>query len=613
MSINLPTRPLYIISTACVLAMLYFGREVLQSLALAAILSTAVAPLTRRIARRGLGRGPATMITVILAAVCLAGLAAVLLGQLASLADDLPHYRRELQRKAEQARMLAERPLATLEAQLQPFPDNSRNTRQYRAAAAPAANSAAIAAARTGVIPPRPSLQDTITRVLAQAWGPIGQAGIVLVLFIFISLEHESLQDRLIRLAGSTSISRTMQTLADAAQGISRFFFAQIVVNAAFGLSVAAALWLLGVPHAFLWGMLSGVLRFVPYLGMLIAGAAIGLFAAAVDPGWSLALACMALFLALELGVAYLIEPRVYGHSSGLSPLAIIVAALFWGAIWGPVGLILSTPLTLCLVVAGRYVEALAPLTTLLGAAPSVGAAQRFYQRALAGDTVAIVRDGQARLKRASLAAYCDQVLMPGLAMARPEIEDGRLGESQMDRLRKTIVDVMEDITAPDASGPCKSKKVPLLDTNIGAHLRKLRQARTGQWQGKFDVPARSVVLCSGLGTDREDFLSELMVRVLAEGGVDARNLVLNRPEDHPGDDKAQLVSTVILPYPEQEQADTWLETVARLRAGIPHACVVVLKLPLDGKNNRAAEVEKAADLVVQSFEQARAFVGSGA
>jgi predicted PurR-regulated permease PerM len=604
---TLPTRPLHIISATCLLAILYFGRDVLQSLALAAILSAAVAPLTRRFTRLGLSRAPATLVTVIMAALVLAGLGAVMVGQFANLTDDLPSYRKELRAKTKQLQRMAERPLATLEARLQVVDVPGA---LY---AAPAA-SRATAPAQAGVAgaQPRPSVQDTAGRLLSQISGPLGKAGIVLVLFIFISLEHESLQDRLIRLAGDTAISRTMQTLADAAQGISRFFFAQIVVNAAFGLSIAVTLWLLGLPHAFLWGMLSGVLRFVPYLGMLIAGSLIAMFAAAVDPGWTLALTCMALFLVLEVGVAYLVEPRVYGHSSGLSPLAVIVAALVWGTLWGPVGLILSTPLTLCLVVAGRHVQALSPLTTLLGAAPSVGAAQRFYQRALAGDIAAIVRDGQARLKRGSLAAYCDKVLIPGMAMAVPEIESGKVGDGQLDQLRKTIVEVTEEISAPSTDGPCKRKRVPLMDKNIGSHLRKLRQARTGQWQGSLDVPARSVTLCAGLGSDREDFLSELLVRALAEGGADARSVALNRPEDHPGEDKAHLVSTVILPYPEEASVPAWLDAVAALRASMPQACIVALKLRLDGKIARQAEVEKAVDLVVQSFEQARAFVESG-
>lgn len=604
---TLPTRSLHIISATCVLAILYFGRDVLQSLALAAILSIAVAPLTRRFARLGLSRAPATLVTVIMAALCLAGLGAVMVGQFASLTEDLPSYRKELRAKTRQLQRLAERPLATLEERLQ-VADVTGTAFPAPAAGARAVPGPLAAAAQQ----PRPTVQDSATRLLTQISGPLGKAGIVLVLFIFISLEHESLQDRVIRLAGDTAISRTMQTLADAAQGISRFFFAQIVVNAAFGLLVAVTLWLMGLPHAFLWGMLSGVLRFVPYLGMLIAGAAIALFAAAVDPGWTLALACAALFLVLEVGVAYLVEPRVYGHSSGLSPLAVIVAALVWGTLWGPVGLILSTPLTLCLVVAGRHVQALAPLTTLLGAAPSVGAAQRFYQRALAGDIAAIVRDGQARLKRGSLAAYCDKVLIPGMAMAVPEIESGRVAEGQLDQLRKTIVEVTEAISAPAADGPCKRKRVPLMDKNIGSHLRKLRQSRTGQWQGPLDVPARSVTLCAGLGTDREDFLSELLVRALAEGGADARSVVLNRPEENPGEGKADLVSTVILAYPEVANVDAWLDAVAALRADLPHACVVVLKLPLDGKAPRQADIEKAVDLVVQSFEQARAFVENG-
>src|SRR5690606_37119535 len=163
-------------------------------------------------------------------------------------------------------------------------------------------------------------------------------------------LEQSSLRDRLVRLAGQAEVSRTIRTLGDAAQGVSRFFFSQFIVNFTFGVVIGLSLWLAGIPHAILWGVLSGVLRFVPYLGVLLAGTIIAVFVAAIDPGWSLAITCMAIFLALELVLANFIEPKVYGHSSGLSPLAVIVSALFWGAMWGPVGLLLSTPLTLCLV-----------------------------------------------------------------------------------------------------------------------------------------------------------------------------------------------------------------------------------------------------------------------
>ena len=597
-------KAIHIISGSCVLAVLYFGRDVFQALALAAILSIALAPLTRRFTRLGLGRVPATLATVILAAVCLAGLAGALVFQLSDLTADVPRYKQALQVKAEQLRVLAERPFIALEARLQGSDGAS--------AAAPAlgvSGKQAAPAAATPVLA-RPGMRDTVTRMLSQVWGPIGQAGIVLVLFIFISLERESLQDRLIRLAGNASLSRTVQTLVDAGQGISRFFFAQVVVNISFALAVTASLWALQVPHAVLWGALSGILRFVPYLGMLIAGAAIGLFSAAVDPGWALAVWCMALFLVLELLVAYLVEPRVYGHSSGLSPLAVIVAALFWGALWGPVGLILSTPLTLCLVVAGRHVPALAPLTTLLGAAPSVSAAQRFYQRALAGDIAAIVRDGQAVLKRSSLAAYCDRVLIPGLTLAMPDIQTGRIDEAQLGRLRKAMAEATEALTAPGSGGPGRRRAVPLLDTNVGAHLRKLRQARSGQWQGSLDVPAHSVFLCAGLGSDRDDFLTELLVRALNDAGADARSMVLNGDGEHPGEEKAYLVSAVILPYPQEAELGAWLQAVADLRTGLPEASLVTIKLPLDGKLTRAAEasVDATVDLVLQSFEQARSF-----
>jgi hypothetical protein len=507
-------------------------------------------------------------------------------------------------------REMTERPFARLEAEL--------------SAVAPQAPAAAVGKRGINTVtvsptqplpveirPPRLTTRDQLSRLFAMAWGPIGEAGLVLVLLIFISLEHESIRDRVIRLAGQTEVSRTIRTLGDAAQGVSRFFFSQFVVNVTFGTLIGVVLGLAGVPHAALWGALSGMLRFVPYLGVMAAGIVIAVFVAAIDPGWQLAVSCVVLFVALELFVANVVEPKVYGHTSGLSPLAVIVSAVFWGAMWGPVGLLLSTPLTLCLVVAGRHVRGLEPVTILLGDAPNVSGGQRFYQRALTGDTYTILRDAHAYLRRASFARYCDQVLLPGLAMAGADNRSGQIDATQVATIRATIASVAGALTL-ESGAPVRSRRrrdVSLLDANLGAHLRQMREARQGRWQGSLDVPVHSVVLCAGLPAERDAILSELLVRSLREAEVDARSTTFGNGDEHPGPDKAELVSTVFLPYPIEESLDQWLAVANDLRADLPEALLATIRLPIASSAVNQALVERHVDIVLRTFEEALAFV----
>jgi hypothetical protein len=433
----------------------------------------------------------------------------------------------------------------------------------------------------------------------------------VLVLLVFILLEHESLRDRVIRLAGQAEISRTVRALSDATRGVSRFFLSQAVVNLTFGALVGVLLWAFGVPHAVLWGALSGLLRFVPYVGIMVAGVLIALFVAAIDPGWTMALSCLALFVALELLVANVVEPKVYGHSSGLSPLAVIVSALFWGAMWGPVGLLLSTPLTLCLVVAGRHVRALEPVTILLGDVPDVNVAQRFYQRVLAGETYNIILDARSYLDRHSFARYCDQILLPGIAMAGAEQRTGQLETAQVAHIRSTIAEVAATLTpvSKDAGRNRRKGRVSLLDANVGAHLRKMREERLGRWQGSLDVPSHSIVLCAGLGTERDDLLTELLVRALRELGVDARSVVIGADQDNPGPDKADLISTVFLIYPVESMLEQWQRVADELRAGLPNALLVTIRLPFGETAANQTVVQEHVDMVLRSFEESLAFV----
>lgn len=605
--------PATLVGATCVLAMLYFGREVLEPLAVAVVLSLIILPLVRKLAGLGLNRAAAAIVSVLLVGAALVTLAVVLAFQLASVTGDLPQYRAAIQDKVEQVRTLTERPFAKLEEQL------SAVMPQVQPAAAEApkgrgARNAAAAPMPVQVSAPQMSVRTALARLFSLAWGPIGQAGIVLVLLVFILLEQESLRDRMVRLAGRAEMSRTMQALGDAAEGVSRFFFSQFVVNAVFGLTVGGVLALAGVPHAVLWGTLCGVLRFVPYLGALASGLLVALFIAAIDPGWWLPLSFLALFVALEVVVANVVEPRVYGHSSGLSPLAIIVSALFWGSLWGPVGLLLSTPLTLCLVVAGRHVAALEPISILLGEAPDMNHAERFYQHALAGESDAVIREGRAYLVKNSFAKYCDQVLLPGLGLAALDLRSEQIEQAQQQRMRATALHLIETLTQdPGAARRFGRRQAPpLLSSNIGAHLRQQRLARLGRWQGSLDVPNHSVVLCAGLRHERDELLGELLVHALRVAGIDARGVTLDDDNERPDASKSDLVSTVFLVFPLKEHYERWQAAVHALRDGLPQAVLATIRPPFDSGAVEASAVSGQVDLVLSSFEEGLAFVAAG-
>ena len=594
---SLPARPApspfsaaALVGATCLLALLHYGRAVLQPIALALILSLLTAPLLRGLGRLGLPRLPAILAALLLAGACVAGTATVLATQVISVSDELPQYQASMQRKLEQLQTMAQRPFARVHANLGAI------------APAPAAPDGAIAPLQLA------GTAGKLSDLAVQLGASLAETALVLVLLVFILLEHETLQERLIRLAGQSDISRTIRALADAAQGVSRFFFSQLVVNVSFGSAVGLALWALGVPHALLWGTLAALLRFVPYLGALLAGGAIAAFTAAIDPGWTLTLTCVLLFGALELLVANLVEPHVYGHSTGMSPLAVTVSALFWGSMWGPVGLLISTPLTVCLVVAGRHVAALEPLAILFGQTPDVSGAQRFFLRSLSGDTSAILHHARPFVRRTSLARYCDQILLPGLALAAAELELGLIDAAQQGHLRGTVAEVTEALASSEPA-PRRRRHVSLLNANVGAHLRQLRETRQGRWQGSLDVPQRSIILCVGLALERDELLSELLARTLRAAGKDARSLTLPLPHEEHDPARAGLVSTVFLPCPLAGTVAPWRAAVADLRTLLPQALLVTIRLPGDAVGVAQGELEGAVDMVLRSFEEGVAFV----
>lgn len=607
-----------VVPATCLLLLLHFGQDVLRPIAIAGVLSLVIAPLARKLTRTGMGRTIATLVSVVMVAVCVVCMSAVLAIQLVDVGAGLPQYRAAIMSKVESVREVVVRPFERFEAELKgvapqatPAPAPASRTRSSARSAAPAAPVASNEPLPVQIRQTPPSAGDLVSKLLASLWGPIGEAGIVFILLVFILLEHESLSDRFIRVIGVAELGPTVQALSDTAQGVSRYFMSQVIVNATFGAIVGVGLWAIGIPHAALWGSISALLRFVPYVGVLGAAALIAIFSAAVDPGWSLVLSSLTLFIVLELVVAHVVEPQVYGHSTGLAPLAVIVSALFWGAMWGPVGLLLSTPLTLIIVVVGRHVRALEPLSILLTDAPGLNAGQRFYQRALSDNTAAIIKDARLYLRRSTFAKYCDQVLLPGLALAGLDFQLGRIDARQRGRIDKTVVGLAETLAGGRTGKRFGRRRstVSLADASLGSRLRQIRESRLGPYQGRLDVPSQSVVLCAGFGSERDELLTELLVRALRQDDVDARSVSLAEPPDPDMADKASLVGTVFLAYPRHDAVDAWRATAAEMRAALPHAAIATVRLPLDEAGAPEEQVKDSVDLILHSYSEAEAFV----
>ncbi len=574
-------RTLGIIATAALLAMLYFARDVLVPITLAFILSLLIAPLVRRLRRVGLNQTWSVMAAVLLLAVCFGAFATVIGSQLVRMADSLPQYEKTIRYKMETLNSVtvgrlnaftgqAGR-LLTHEPGSEPQPTLEPNSTQASARPIPVELHD----------PPNNSLQ-VIEKVLGSVWVPIETTGIVLVVLVFVLLEQEGLRDRFIRIAGGADIRLSTLAINDAGERLSRFFVSQFAVNFGVGLVIWIMLSLIGLPHPMLWAALTAVLRFVPYVGVWIAALCAVLVAAAVDASWSLTFAVFGLFVIVELIAGQLVEPQLFGHTTGLSPLSVVIAAIFWSWLWGPIGLIVSTPLTLCLLVAGRHIKALSLLDILLGDTQALTMPQRFYQRALSADSDEIIGSAREFLKHNSFANYCDLVLMPALHLARLDLQTGAISLDQQARVRSAMVAVIAAIGGEPRRPPRRKRQESVLsNTSVGRQLRQQREQISGRWQGPLTVPPGSVMVCVGLGSVADDLATELLVRILREQKIDARHMSLEDIDAVPPPNAAEAVSLVYIvsAFPSEERARSD-STAQEMRRRFPQACIVAVLLP---------------------------------
>jgi len=445
-----------------VVTALYLAREVLIPITLAILLSFVLAPLVALLRRVGLMRVPAVVVAVLLAFGVLLLLGGVIGTQVAGLASDAPRYAATVERKVDAVRSYTIGRITAMTGRLgrqlddvqPPVPPSATNAK-------PATDNPPSDVPKpvpVEVHQPDPTPVEIATRVLSPFLSPLATMGIVLLVSVFILMQREDLRDRMIRLFGSRDLHRTTAAMDDAAARLSKYFLTQLALNAAFGVVIALGLLIIGVPNPVLWGIIAALMRFVPYVGAIGSAILPITMAAAVDPGWTMALSTFALFLVVEPLTGQVVEPLVYGHSTGLSPVSVVIAAIFWAWLWGPVGLILAMPLTLCLVVLGRHIDRLEFIDVLLGDQPALTPAESFYQRILAGDSDEALDQAEVLLRDRALSSYYDEVALKGLQLAANDSLRGVLSDDQLRNIQDAIDGVVVDLADHDDTDPAPSK-----------------------------------------------------------------------------------------------------------------------------------------------------------
>lgn len=431
-------------SIAVVVAALYLAKGVLVPLTLAVLLSFLLSPVCDWLERRRLGRIPAVFVTVVVGFAVLGAATWTAVVQMTELAPRVPQYQTNFQAKLHSIN-------DNLSAALNKFTKTAEDAEAMGRNLPPAA---------PGGEPGRHSDQSYAVHLIPSPVSPLqilsgtfgtilevlGSTGVVLLLVVFFLIRREDLRDRFVHLIGRGHLTVTTQTLEDAATRVSRYLATQFLLNLSFGIPVAVGLYFIGVPNAILWGIVATTLRFIPYIGIMIAAALPVGLAMAISTNWVAPLLTLGLFVALELVISNVLEPWLYGKHTGVSAVAVLVAAVFWTWLWGPVGLLLATPLTVCLLVLGKHVPQLSFLDILLGNEPVFELKTRVYQRLLAGDQEEVDELVEEALEQSSLAEVYDSVLIPALALAEIDRRRGDIDEARQKFIFQSLKETIEDL-----------------------------------------------------------------------------------------------------------------------------------------------------------------------
>lgn len=480
-----------VLLSAFIICALFFGREILVPLALAALLTFMLAPMATCL-QRWLGRIGSVLLVVAMVVVATVGAGWVLTSQAVDLANQLPDYKVNIQKKLRslhvpqggQMKKITE----TLEELKKDLPGEEGSLLK-----SPDAIQSEKHATPVAVVNGKDGRLEFMQVILTPVLGPLGTALLVLLLLVFMLLQREDLGNRLIRLIGQGRIGATTRAMDDAGNRVSKYLRMQLVVNVTFGIPVAIGLYFIGIPNAILWGALATVLRFIPYIGPWIAAAFPIVISLAVSPDWIAPLLTVGLFVVIELISNNVMEPWLYGSSTGVSPIALIVAALFWTLLWGPVGLVLATPLTVCLVVMGRHVPKLSFLSIILSDEEPLTPAEECYHRLHRTGGHGEMELVEVYLKSNPPASLFDEVLIPVITAAESDHRAGLLETEQLATIKQGLGAVMEDLEI--------------------------------HFDSASEVPVSGfLVCCVPAKADRDEMAGEMLARLLRQQGIEASN-----------------------------------------------------------------------------------------
>jgi predicted PurR-regulated permease PerM len=430
---------------ALVVGGLYWLQAVLIPMALAVLLTFLLSPVVGTLQRRGLGRVPAVLVTVVLALSVLGGIGWAVTRQLVALADELPQYSLNIHHRIADLRGASKG--GSVEKVQKTMEDVVGEIKKTDKVGVTGAKPIAVILEPPSILAHLP----TLLQALASAM-------VVTVLMIFMLLERRELRDRVILLIGYRRMTATTRALDEAGARISRYLLMQSIINGSFGVAVGLGLFLIGVPYAVIWGSLAAALRFIPYVGAFVAALLPLALSLAVFPGWLQPALVGALFLVLELVTNIVIEPWLYSQSAGVSQVALLIAVTFWTWMWGPVGLLLATPLTVCLIVLGKHLPALGFIVVLMGDRPVIEAKARYYQRLLARDQDEATDIVEAYVSADGRESVYDAVLLPALYYAKQDRDRGLLTEGDAQFVGQATREIL-DVLAHDT--PALSERDP--------------------------------------------------------------------------------------------------------------------------------------------------------
>jgi predicted PurR-regulated permease PerM len=489
-----PPRILTLASIAVVVAALYLAKDVLVPLTLAVLLSFLLSPICDWLERRGLGRVPAVLVTALTGFVVLGLVIWTAVDQFTHLAPKLPEYQSNIEAKLHSVNDYVSGALrrATHTAQ-ELTPDKH--------AEGPQGTSDRPFSVR--LISSPPSAMEVMSGMFGTLIGVLGAIGVVIVLVVFFLIRRDDLRDRFIRLVGGGHVTQTTRALEDAAARVSRYLLTQFIVNSSLGVLVALGLYLIGVPNAVLWGIVAAALRFIPYVGVWIAAVVpIGL-SLAISDNWLAPILTLALFVILELVISNILEPWLYGKHTGISPVAVLLAAVAWTWLWGIPGLLLATPMTVCLLVIGKHVPQLSFLTILLGDEPVFETETRVYQRFVAGDQEEAAELLEERLEHEPLVQIYDTVLIPALARAETHWYRGDLNDARHTFIFQSMKEIIEGLGESQRAIPSPIESEPADEADVDS---------------TSDVPIGSLkpwVLCLPARTEADEIAGTMLTQLL--------------------------------------------------------------------------------------------------